>query len=469
VIAAAAVVGVLTVLRAYAAFNVPLTPDEAYYWTWSVHPAFGYTDHPPLVAWLIWLGTRFGHSPGFVRLPFVLCEALAALALGRAAALAANSARAGAIAALLFALIPQTKLALGEALPDGAFMAAWALALWGAVALERRPSLRAATGLGFALAAAVLARDFGWALVAGIGAWSLAPRLRRTRVWPLLAASGAIVVLAYAPFVVWNAQHGWENFAFTFHTRQHFGAAAVDPSTIRLVVYAVLLAGLTWLVALRRAPRVTLVAWTALPLPAVLLALSFVTTTESYWIIGPAASLALGAGIALERAAAVWPRIALGVLAGGTAYATAAALFLALPEAAQLSAFSALPGLRGLLASKVYEFAPLADRARALAAADHDAVILTDRYETSAELLWYGVDSEIAVALPQRAQWSRWHAGAPPPGHALLITFAAPLDRGSQAARELDARFGRATSLPPITPVHAGLAEDTYYVTQLDR
>jgi len=91
-------------------------------------------------------------------------------------------------------------------------MAAWALALWGAVALDRRPSLRAATGLGFALAAAVLARDFGWALVAGIGAWSLEP-VRRTRVWPLLAASAAIVVLAYAPFVGWNAQHGWENFA----------------------------------------------------------------------------------------------------------------------------------------------------------------------------------------------------------------------------------------------------------------
>ena len=201
-IVAAFVVGVLTVLRAYAAFNVPLTPDEAYYWTWSVHPAFGYTDHPPLVAWLIWLGTRLGHGAGFVRLPFVLCEAIAALAVGRAAALAANSARAGAIAALLFALIPQTKLALGEALPDGAFMAAWALALWGAVALDRRPSWRAAAGLGLALAAAVLARDFGWALVAGIGAWSLEHRRAARACGRCSRASAAIVALAYAPFVV---------------------------------------------------------------------------------------------------------------------------------------------------------------------------------------------------------------------------------------------------------------------------
>src|SRR5471032_1356596 len=115
VIAAAVVLGVLTVLRAYAAFHVPLTADEAYYWSWSLHPAFGYTDHPPLVAWLIRLGRALGSGPGFVRLPFVVCEAVAALAVGRAAMLLAGSARAGVCAALLFALIPQTKLALGEA------------------------------------------------------------------------------------------------------------------------------------------------------------------------------------------------------------------------------------------------------------------------------------------------------------------------------------------------------------------
>jgi dolichol-phosphate mannosyltransferase len=109
VISGAVVVGgVLTVLRIIAAFNVPLSGDEAYYWTWSLHPAFGYTDHPPMVAWLIWLGRSLGAGAGFVRLPFVLCEALAAFAVGRAAWLVSGNARAGAVAALLFALIPQT-------------------------------------------------------------------------------------------------------------------------------------------------------------------------------------------------------------------------------------------------------------------------------------------------------------------------------------------------------------------------
>jgi 4-amino-4-deoxy-L-arabinose transferase-like glycosyltransferase len=470
VIAAAAILVALTLLRAYAAFNVPLTADEAYYWTWSLHPAYGYTDHPPMVAWLIWLGTVFGQGPGFVRLPFVLCEAIAAAAVGRAAFLVTKSARAGVIALLLFALIPQTKLSLGEALPDGAYMAAWALVLWGAAALDRRPSLRNAVGLGLALAAVVLSRTFGWALVVGVLAWSLEPS-RRARLWPLLACSAAIVAAAYAPFIAWNAAHNWENFAFSFQTRQHFGLTTtrlVDISTVRFVIYAVLLAALTWFVALRRAPRITLVAWTALPLPAALLALSFVTTTESYWIIGPAASLALGAGITLDRAAAGWRRTILALLAVGTAYTTAAALFLTLPESAQAAAFAAVPSLRAPFASGVYAFAPLADRLRTLAAADNNAVILTDRYETSAELLRYNLDSRLARALPQQAQWTRWHADAPPVQHAILVTYAAPLTADPSLEEKVRTAFARITPLPDITLAHAGVHEDTYYVIQLD-
>jgi 4-amino-4-deoxy-L-arabinose transferase-like glycosyltransferase len=468
VIAGAVVLGLLTVLRAFAAFHVPLTADEAYYWSWSLHPAFGYTDHPPMVAWLIGLGRSFGVGAGFVRLPFVLCEAIAALAIGRAAWLVSQNTRAGVIAMLLFALIPQTKLALGEALPDGAYMAAWALALWGAVALDRRPSLRIAAGLGLALAAVVLSRTFGWALVAGIAAWSLAPS-RRVRLWPALTLTGAIVAAGYAPFIVWNALHDWENFGFSFHTRQTFHAFAhlADASTLRFIAYGALLAIVTWLVALRDTPRITLVAWTALPLPAALLVLSFGTTIESYWIIGPAASVALGAGIVLARAHVV-ERIVLAIFGVATAYATATALFWTLPEQTQARVFGAVPSLQKPLASGVYVYAPLAEKLRVLAAGDHDAEVITDRYETAAELLWYGVDARIVVGIPQRAQWMRWHDGAPVPEHALLVTFSGPLAADPILAHGVAGAFARTTPLLPIALTYAGMPQDVYNVVQLD-
>ena len=47
-----ALLGILLVLRAVMAGLLPLTADEAYYWLWSQHLAWGYFDHPPMIAWL---------------------------------------------------------------------------------------------------------------------------------------------------------------------------------------------------------------------------------------------------------------------------------------------------------------------------------------------------------------------------------------------------------------------------------
>ena len=38
------------------AFLIELTPQEAYYWNYAVHPALSYFDHPPMVAGVIGAG-----------------------------------------------------------------------------------------------------------------------------------------------------------------------------------------------------------------------------------------------------------------------------------------------------------------------------------------------------------------------------------------------------------------------------
>ena len=66
-----ALVAVLTELRVALLVLTPLQlyPDEAQYWYWSLHPAFGYYAKPPVVAWLIALTTGlFGDSELAVRL-----------------------------------------------------------------------------------------------------------------------------------------------------------------------------------------------------------------------------------------------------------------------------------------------------------------------------------------------------------------------------------------------------------------
>ena len=75
-----AFVAAITALRVLWLWVQPagLYPDEAQYWFWSKHLAFGYYSKPPLVAWLIALTTGlFGDSEFAVRLsaPFLAAGA----------------------------------------------------------------------------------------------------------------------------------------------------------------------------------------------------------------------------------------------------------------------------------------------------------------------------------------------------------------------------------------------------------
>ena len=43
----------LLLLRFVSAATINLSPQEAYYWNYSIHPDLSYLDHPPMVAWVI--------------------------------------------------------------------------------------------------------------------------------------------------------------------------------------------------------------------------------------------------------------------------------------------------------------------------------------------------------------------------------------------------------------------------------
>src|SRR5437870_9242976 len=78
----------LVALRLVAAAWTPLTFDEAYYWMWSKHLAFGYYDHPPMVALVIRLGTMIaGDTELGVRLASILLALPMSFAVFRAAAI----------------------------------------------------------------------------------------------------------------------------------------------------------------------------------------------------------------------------------------------------------------------------------------------------------------------------------------------------------------------------------------------
>ncbi|MGO9947615.1 MAG: glycosyltransferase family 39 protein [Steroidobacteraceae bacterium] len=203
------------VLRLLYAGSVELMPEETYYWNYSQHLDIGYLDHPPMVAWLIRLGTMlFGQTEFGVRAGAICCGAIASWFVYR---LARNLFdEAGALAALVLAqTLPFFFLSGFLMTPDAPLTAAWAASLY---YLERaliaeRPDAwwRAGICLGLGLISKYSIALLGPVALAFM-LWDPQSRRWLRRFEPYIAALLALGV--FSPVIIWNAQHDWASFAF---------------------------------------------------------------------------------------------------------------------------------------------------------------------------------------------------------------------------------------------------------------
>ena len=125
-IAAVGVALYAVLLRLVYMRTLNLIPEEAYYWNYSQHLDFGYLDHPPMIAWLIWLSTHtFGGSEFAVRASALLmwfvtvafCFQLTRNLYGKTAAF---------VSILLLSSIPFYFATGFLMMPDAPLLAAWA-------------------------------------------------------------------------------------------------------------------------------------------------------------------------------------------------------------------------------------------------------------------------------------------------------------------------------------------------------
>ncbi len=204
------------VLRVLAFSGTELYADEAYYWLWSLRPAAGYFDHPPLVAWLIAAGAPLFPGELGVRLPFFVAGGLtvvfAALLAGELAAHdPAARRRAALFAALLAAAAPLMNLVGGMALPDAPLAAAYTASLWLLARARGTRWLWAGVAVGLALLAKYTAALLAPALVLTV-LWDDELRRELRTVWPWLGALVAVTI--FSPCLLWNARHDWISIRF---------------------------------------------------------------------------------------------------------------------------------------------------------------------------------------------------------------------------------------------------------------
>lgn len=214
-LAAIAVAAYVFVVRIAYQGSIDVIPQEAYYWTYAQHPAWGYLDHPPMVAWLIWLGTSiFGNSEFGVRMGATLCWLATTLFVFR---LTQNLFdRSSAFLAVLLLSILPFFFAIGTVMtPDAPLTAAWAGALY---FLERAligNRGKAWLGAGICIGLGMLSK-YTIALLgpATIVFMVLHPESRRwfTSKWPYLCAATALAL--FSPVIGWNATNHWASFQF---------------------------------------------------------------------------------------------------------------------------------------------------------------------------------------------------------------------------------------------------------------
>ena len=207
-------------LRFVSAAVMNLSPQEAYYWNYSVHPALSYLDHPPMVAWVVRAGTLlFGKSEIGVRiggLGLVVVSTWLINALGRLW----FSRRAGLCAALLFQVIPAYFIYGLIITPDTPLICFWLLTMYlvSIAVLKNRPSLW--YWAGAALGCAMLSKYTAFFLVPSALLFLLADREHRKwllRKEPYLAFFLSLTI--FSPVILWNYQHQWVSFAFQFSRR----------------------------------------------------------------------------------------------------------------------------------------------------------------------------------------------------------------------------------------------------------
>ena len=224
--------------------------DEAWYWQESRHLASGYSDLPPLTAWLIRLGeATLGHSVLSMRAPFLLLGALLPLVVVRTATRMFDEA-AGWCAGLLTLGLPLLGTLGLFALPDVALTLAGALALDALERAVRELRTRDWLVLGLALAAACLSHyRAGMLLFAGLIFCMVTPRGRTLwRMSGFWLALG-VALLGLLPIVLYNAQHAWVGFGFQFvdrHPWSFHADALVQPLEQALVCTPLFYGLLLW-------------------------------------------------------------------------------------------------------------------------------------------------------------------------------------------------------------------------------
>ena len=197
-----------------AAAFTPITFDEAYYWMWSKSLAGGYYDHPPMVAYVIRLGTMIaGDTELGVRLVSILLALPMSWAVYQAADVLFGGTRVAATSAILLNVTLMAAVGTMIVTPDAPLLVASSFILFSLTKVLQTGRGAWWLAVGLAAGAALLSKYTALFFGPAILIWLVAvPKLRRWLISPWLYLGGLVALGMFAPVILWNADHHWVSF-----------------------------------------------------------------------------------------------------------------------------------------------------------------------------------------------------------------------------------------------------------------
>jgi Dolichyl-phosphate-mannose-protein mannosyltransferase len=201
--------------RLVVALLLPLSPQETYYWVFSLHPALSYFDHPPLTAYTIFFFSRiFGQTALAVRLGALLYSfgtGWLVFAIGKRL----FTEKTGFLAGSLMNLLPIFSITGLIMTPDCPLLFFWCLSLFFIVKAIQDDGGVNYLWSGIALGLALISKYTAVFIPLSLFLFLITSPLYRHHLKKKEAYGGLVLaLLVFSPVLFWNARHQWASLAF---------------------------------------------------------------------------------------------------------------------------------------------------------------------------------------------------------------------------------------------------------------
>jgi 4-amino-4-deoxy-L-arabinose transferase-like glycosyltransferase len=487
-----------TIFRLFLVNKFGLGQDEAHYLLYSRKLAWGYFDHPPMVAFLAALTTFFGDNVFFVRLGPIICTGLSLILLRFLALVLYKDERVAFWSALLLHLMPYQQALMVGLLPDATLNLFWCgtlLAVWQAMKTGRW-WLWVLTGLMFG--GALLSKYHAVLLALCLLGYLITSSehrywLRKFQPW----AAVTIGLMVFAPNIVWNARHDWISYSYQLGQGSGDGLSPEDflaavggqfGAWSPLIFGLLMAAGIAILRQRKISSSDRFVIWTSIPI-FVFFCLAGLTTkilphwtTVGWWTGSIAVATVVMHKISQpDKSARRWRRWS--IASGATGFLMSALLYLALFQPVTQPVYTwarevslklnrQFPAVKPLkpfeprndISNDLFGWRKIADRVEALRARmphPENTFVFTHRFFKASQIGVYLQPDTVVTSLHRK--FDQYHLWFAPPEHTGWdALFIVDHRRHLKRARRYQALFEKMDPQPePIQILREGrLAQD---------